>query len=132
MIGLALLRRYPLETAGVVGVLALLACCGWLWVQAGRAEAEAEIERAHAAEWKASYDSLRSATDAQADAVRRLVAESAQRSERAMSALQEAARVASKFQADARDILASKPPPGVDPCVAARQAFAEELGRERR
>lgn len=127
-----ILRRHPFEAGVGIAVLALLACCGWLWVQAGRAEAEAERERAHAAEWKASYDSLRSATDAQADAVRRLVAESAQRSERAMSALQEAALVASEFQADARDILASRPPPGVDPCIAARQAFAEELGRERR
>lgn len=127
-----ILRRHPFEAATAAAIIILLIACGWLWVDAGRAEAEAIQERARAAEWKASHDSLRAATDAQADAVRRLVTESAQRSERAMAALQEAARAASRFQQDARDILASRPPAGVDPCVAAREAFAAELAKERR
>lgn len=128
---IAVLRRYPLEIGATLVVVALLACCGGLWVDAGRAEAEAEKERGYASQWKASHDALRAATDAQADAVRRLVVESAERSQRALAALQDAARLAGRFERDARDILASRPPDGVDPCVAAQAAIDEDLRKER-
>lgn len=129
---LLILRKNPFEAATVAGVLILLGLCGVLWVQAGRAEARAETASAHAAQWKAAHDTLRAATDEQAAAVRRLVVESAERTDRANRAIQAAAEISGKLADQAATILASKPPPGVDPCVAARAAFAAELAGERR
>lgn len=129
---LLILKKNPFEAATVAGVLILLGLCGVLWVQAGRAEARAETEAAHAAQWKAAHDTLRAATDEQAAAVRRLVVESAERTDRANKAIQAAAEISGKLADQAATILASQPPPGVDPCVAARAAFAAELAGERR
>lgn len=129
---LLILKKNPFEAATVAGVLILLGLCGVLWVQAGRAEARAETEAAHAAQWRAAHDTLRAATDEQAAAVRRLVVESAERTDRANKAIQAAAEISGKLADQAATILASKPPPGVDPCVAARAAFAAELAGERR
>lgn len=129
---LLILKKHPFEAATVAGVLILLGLCGVLWVQAGRAEARAETEAAHAAQWRAAHDTLRAATDEQAAAVRRLVVESAERTDRANRAIQAAAEISGKLADQAATILASKPPPGVDPCVAARAAFAAELAGERR
>lgn len=129
---LLILKKHPFEAATVAGVLILLGLCGVLWVQAGRAEARAETASAHAAQWKAAHDTLRAATDEQAAAVRRLVVESAERTDRANKAIQAAAEISGKLADQAATILASTPPPGVDPCVAARAAFAAELAGERR
>lgn len=101
------------------------------WIRAERAEARADKAEAQAAQWRASHDALRAATDEQARAVRALVAESAERSDRAAKAMTRAATLAASLQGRVDAILGTKPPDGMDPCVAAQQAFAAELRLER-
>lgn len=116
----------------LVMFLAISGAIGYLWLRAERAEAEAQSARAEAAQWRASHDALRAATDEQARAVRALVAESAERSDRAAKAMAKAVTLAASLQGRVDDILGSAAPAGIDPCVAAQQAFSLELRLERR
>jgi hypothetical protein len=95
------------------------------------AKKDTDAARVNAAQWQASYTALQAAGKRQNDAVAAFAAASDARAKAA-----EVAEAAAKKRADAADarakqILQSQPPPGLDLCTAARQAFDAELKEER-
>lgn len=126
-----LLRSHPLAVVGALALAGVLTMAGVFWARALEAEAATAFAQAEAAQWRAAHDTLQAATQEQAAAVRRLVADSAERSERANKAMAKAATVAESLQARVDALLGMGVPVGVDPCAAAQEAFAAELRRER-
>lgn len=102
--------------------------------EAGKASLEAsrvKVEASRASQWQEAYSRLREALEGQQEAVRTLVERAGEASRRAQEASDRAGREARAWMGKASAIQAEKPPAGVDPCEAAREAFARELREER-
>lgn len=139
------IARNKLGTAALVLSAVLGSLCLGLWLalqgeasradrEAGRADREAGkaiLEASRASQWQEAHSQLREAMEGQQEAVRQLVERAGEASRRAQEASDRAQREARAWMGRASAIQAEKPPAGVDPCEAARQAFARELREER-
>ena len=146
------IARNKIGTAALVLSAALSVVCASLWLalqvessradrEAGRADREAgkasleasrvKVEASRASQWEEAYSRLREAVEGQQEAVKTLVERAGEASRRAQEASDRAQREARAWMDRAGTIQAEKAPVGVDPCEAAREAFARELREER-
>lgn len=146
------IARNKIGTAALVLSAILGTACLGLWLalqvessradrEAGRADREAgkasleasrvKVEASRASQWQEAYSRLREAVEGQQEAVRDLVQRAGEASRRAQEASDRAQREARAWMGKASAIQAEKAPVGVDPCEAAREAFARELREER-
>lgn len=125
------IRARPAASAAAVLVVMLLAYGAITHVRLLASQAEATRARTEVDQWKGSAASCSTALADQQGAVHKLVTEALARSAAAEAALAKAAVLARGHEASAAQILAQRTPDGIDPCVAARAQFDEELGRER-
>lgn len=82
-------------------------------------------------EYKSAYTSLAATTAEQNTAIDKMEAEAKQREVQANNAIQDALTAAAEANTRVQKILLAKPPKGKNQCLAARQAFADELRAER-
>lgn len=117
------------------GIAALLAFCGGIVGGALLASRHFEpaLAAAHhrAGELEHAYLTLATATARQNTALEQLHAEGIARRENAILAAASARGAAQHHYDNSKAVLGLKPPPGADPCHAARDAFDAELRRER-
>ena len=114
--------------AALVGLLVGLAAM-W-WIMDGRvdaANARTELQRQRVANAQADLASCTAASEIQNQAIEAL----RQRARDAEAAFEQAGRARSDHDAQADTILQERVPEGANVCEAARDAFAEELRRER-
>lgn len=133
-----LIRKNPFEAATIGGLVILLVLAGVLYVrlaatqvELAASEARVELLEASVRDWQGEHDRLRAATDEQREAVLKLVQESADRQARALAIVDAATKLSADLSRRATEVLRERPPPGVDPCVAAAAAFTAELQAER-
>jgi cell division protein FtsB len=82
-------------------------------------------------EYKSAYASLAATTAEQNAAIEKLRIQAKARAEAAKKAVEAAQADATNANKHAAEILAKKPPPGVDPCTAASAELDAELKTER-
>lgn len=133
------IARNKLSSAalGLVVILAIGLVGMWVAyegesIRADRNAIKAQQNADSATQWAESYAQLHAATQQQAEAVRSIVERAGEASRAAQEALDRSARDSAALKARAAALKAqSKPPPGTDLCLAARDAFADELRGER-
>lgn len=139
MFGLTLARVAPIaaRALALLAVVAALVGVGLYVASRHYAPIVASLNRAIGqdaqalADQKAAYGVLAQQAEAQNAAIVELQKVADQRAQAAAAALAKANDVASQYQTKAAALLASKPPAGVDLCVAARSLVDEQIKQER-
>ncbi|MDD5175745.1 MAG: hypothetical protein PHQ05_04910 [Sterolibacterium sp.] len=123
---------YRMAAAGIAILVAVLASiAAGAWLAARHYEPQIAEANRKSGEMERAYLTLAAATDRQNAAINTLRAEAKRRKEKAESAAIQAQGEAQTFFARGQGILGLKLLPGADPCIAAREAFDDELREER-
>lgn len=134
MIGLVRLIpvQHRLAAAGIAIVVAgLIGMAAGAWIAAGHYQPIIDEAHKKIGELEHAYLTLATATRRQNDAIDALSAEARRRKKQAEQEAQRAHALAMNDYRLGAAVLSLSRPPGIDPCLAARQAFDDELRIER-
>lgn len=124
--------QYRAAVAGIALLIAGLAgAAGGAWLAARHFEPQLAAANLKLGEFQNAYLTLAEATGRQNAAIEQLHADGERRKKAALAAAETSHHAAQSHYRKAEAILGLKPPPGVDPCRAARAAFDDELREER-
>lgn len=120
-----------MERLLIVLLIAAVGFAGGAWLAAWHFEPQLAEANHKAGEMEHAYLTLAEATSRQNTAINALAEEGKRRKENSAAAAIQAQGAAQTFFSRGQDILGLKLPAGADPCLAAREAFDNELREER-